>query len=92
MIPIAPFLTLIYLFLYTYIDKLNLLRRRVVKNSLDFTVSEEMIGLLEICNILYAFGSFFFYFMLMQRVQTQQIIQLLLGLLYASLPTDKIAD
>lgn len=61
--PIVPFGTLCSifgLFIYYWIDKYNVIKRRTIKETISKDLTFEMIELLEFIVIFHAFGDFMF--------------------------------
>lgn len=85
-IPLGIFFSILNLILYYYIDKYNLFKRRTVKESLDKSVSVEMIEMLEMIIIYYAIGNATFSLQLFHNLKWQEIVLLICGLVYAFLP------
>lgn len=72
-IPLGNIFSILNLILYYYIDKYNVLRRRVIKESLGKEITFEMIEMLEYIIILFAIGNFTFSYQLFNKSDWQSI-------------------
>lgn len=91
-IPLGIFFSILNLILYYYIDKFNLLKRRTIKESLDKSVSVEMIEMLEMSIIYYAIGNATFSLQLFHKLKWQEIVLLIIGVIYAALPMQEFNE
>ena len=76
--------------MYYYVDKYNVMRRRTIKESISYEVSVEMIEMLELTIIFFAVGNFTFSYHLFHKIEWQEYVIIIIGVIYSILPMEQI--
>lgn len=91
-IPLGIFFSIFGLIIYYFIDKYNLLRRRTIKENLGSALSNEMIEMLELIIFFKGFGDLTMSYNLFGQVNTQDLIVLIISVLYNILPMQIVSE
>lgn len=92
-IPLGMLWCLLAILLHFWVDKYNLLRRRVVKHNMSSDLSIEMTEMLEFVLIIYCLGNLIFWIFILgdyNNLSYWAVGGVFLGLIHAMLPMDMI--
>jgi len=92
LLPMATLMFLIYLIIFYWVDKYNLLRRRCVKEAISLELSANMVESLELIIPIYGLGNYLFAVNLFHQVDWCSITIFVIGIVYIILPMKKINE
>ncbi|KRX04521.1 hypothetical protein PPERSA_04336 [Pseudocohnilembus persalinus] len=96
-LPVGMIWSILGIFLHYWIDKYNLLRRRVIKYNMSSDLSREMIEMLEFVLIIYCTGNLIFWIFILEDQEDKScsiwsILGVVVGVLHAALPMEKVSE
>ncbi|KAL4454285.1 hypothetical protein ABPG74_012242 [Tetrahymena malaccensis] len=92
LVPISTFISLLAMVFYYLIDKYNLIFRRIVKESIGYNLSFEMLELIEYNVFLHCMGNFIFRWILGQYIDYISLALFGLSVIFIILPLELINE